>query len=179
MKYIFLGPQGSGKSTQAKLLAEKLNLPYIEMSQLLREKLNDEDEDAIIIKKAFAVGNLVPPSLVVHTLNQKLQEIKNGYVLDGFPRNLTQLQGFKDTVDKIFYVTVSDEEAIRRLVLRKREDDSPQIIARRLQLYHQETEPLLEKLKEQKLLAEINGERPIEIIANEIAKVVNESKKVN
>ncbi|MBI4037539.1 nucleoside monophosphate kinase [Candidatus Curtissbacteria bacterium] len=179
MKYIFLGPQGSGKSTQAKLLAEKLGLPYIEMSKLLREKLNDEDEDAYVIKKAFASGDLVPPKIVVHTLNQKLQEIKNGYVLDGFPRNLTQFQGFKDKVDKIFYVAVSDEEAIKRLMLRKREDDSPQVIARRLELYHKETEPLLEDLKKENLLSEINGEQSIAQIANEIEKVLDESKKIN
>src|SRR4030042_4126210 len=95
MKIIFLGSQGSGKSTQAKMLAEKLNLPWIEMGQLLRDTSSQNDPRAFEIKKALDIGNLAPDKLVIEALRDRLSrpDCKNGYVLDGFPRNYAQLEG--------------------------------------------------------------------------------------
>ena len=72
MKIIFLGPQGSGKSTQAKTLAQYLNVPYIEMGQLLRDKMGDNNQDAQEIKSAMETGNLVTNQLTVKLLNQRI-----------------------------------------------------------------------------------------------------------
>ena len=168
MKVIFLGPQGSGKSTQAKRFAEAHNLPYLEMSQLLREKAASQGEDAEEINEAFKTGRLVAPQVVIKTLNEKLQSLEGGYVLDAFPRNKIQLEGFTDTVDHVFYVKVSDTEAINRLMLRKRPDDTEELIAKRLAIYHEQTEPILAELKKGGNLVEIDGERTIEEIAADI-----------
>lgn len=176
MKFIFLGPQGSGKSTQAKMIAASLGLPYLEMSQLLRERAREKGKDAQQINKAFETGTLVPPAIVLKIINDKLSEINNGYVLDAFPRNKTQLDGFNDKVDKVFYVKVSDKEAQRRLMLRRREDDTEEIIAKRLAIYHEETEPILDEFRTRGALVEIDGERTIEEIAHDIEERIRNAK---
>ena len=178
MKFIFLGSQGSGKSTQAKLLAEKLDLPYIEMGQLFRDKSKSAIRDGADIKRALNVGNLVPDPLAIKTLHERLlqTDCKRGYVLDGYPRNYAQLEGLDQDIDKVFYIKVSDQEAIRRLLARGRADDNPKVLTRRLEIYHKETEPLLGSIRERGIVEEIDGERPVEIIAQDISqKIANET----
>src|SRR3990167_11186800 len=170
MKIIFLGIQGSGKSTQAKIAAEKLSLPYIETSQLLREKSKGEDEDAKRITEALDKGNLVPNEITIRTLKERLEkpDCRQGYILDGYPRNEEQFQNLDSDIDKVFYVAVSDEEAIRRLSKRGRHDDTGQALKRRMELYHKETEPMLDKFRNEGILEEVDGERSIEEIAKDI-----------
>ena len=180
MKIIFLGIQGSGKSTQAKIAAEKLSLPYIETSQLLREKSNGEDEDAKRITEALDRGNLVPNEITIRTLKERLEkpDCRQGYILDGYPRNEEQFQNLDDDINRVFYVAVSDEEAIRRLSKRARHDDTGEALKRRMDLYHLQTEPVLDKFRDEGILEEIDGERTIEEIAKDIeSKVLNYAKK--
>lgn len=179
MKLVFLGLQGSGKSTQAARLATKLNLPLIEMGQLLRERGQGQDQSAIQIKKALEVGDLVPDNLTIKTLAEKLSkpDYASGYVLDGYPRNFAQLEALDKDIDRVFYIMVSDQEAIKRLLKRGRVDDSLKVLTRRLNLYHQETEPLLSYFKEKDNLEAIDGERSIEAIEEEIAQKISDGKK--
>ena len=174
MKIIFLGIQGSGKSTQAKIAAEKLSLPYIETSQLLREKSKGEDEDAKRITEALDKGNLVPNEITIRTLKERLEkpDCRQGYILDGYPRNEEQFQNLDSDIDKVFYVAVSDEETIKRLLKRGRHDDTGQALKRRMELYHKETEPMLDKFREKGILKEVDGERSIEEIAEDIESQV-------
>ena len=180
MKIIFLGIQGSGKSTQAKIAAEKLSLPYIETSQLLREKSKSKDEDAKRIAEALDKGNLVPNEITIRTLKERLEkpDCQKGYILDGYPRNDDQFQNLDSDIDKVFYVMVSDEEAIKRLSKRGRHDDSGQALERRIELYHRQTEPILDKFRSRAILEEVDGERSIEEIAKDIeSKVLDYAKK--
>ena len=174
MKIIFLGIQGSGKSTQAKIAAEKLNLPYIETSQLLREKRAQENENAERIAEALDKGNLVPNEITIRILKERLEkpDCQKGYILDGYPRNEEQFQNLDSDIDKVFYVAVSDEETIRRLSKRARHDDTGQALKRRMELYHKETEPMLDKFREKGILKEVDGERSIEEIAEDIESQV-------
>lgn len=171
-KIIFLGGQGSGKSTQAKMLAEKLGLPYIEMGQLFRDKSRESDTEAGEIRAALEVGDLVPDLIAIKTLKERVEkdDCKNGFVLDGYPRNYAQLEGLPQGIDKVFYIKVTDEEAIRRLIDRGRQDDSLDVITRRLELYHRETEPLLTYFRQEKILEEVDGQRTIEEIHEDIVK---------
>lgn len=170
MKIILLGGQGSGKSTQAKMLSEKLSLPYIEMGQLLRVKSKENDTQAGEIREALEVGNLVPDQITIKTLGDRLakKDCVGGFVLDGYPRNYAQLEGLPKGINKIFYIKVTDPEAIRRLIKRGRNDDSLDVITRRLELYHRETEPLLTYFKQGNNLEEIDGERAIDDIHQDI-----------
>ncbi|MBI2594639.1 nucleoside monophosphate kinase, partial [Candidatus Curtissbacteria bacterium] len=130
MKIIFLGSQGSGKSTQAKLLAQKLGLPCIEMGQIFRARAKDNDLDAFEIRKALELGELVPDGLAIKTLHRRLTDTdcKNGYVLDGYPRNYAQLEGLNRDIDRVFYVRVSDQEGIKRSIVRGRHDDNLKLL---------------------------------------------------
>lgn len=173
MNLIFLGPQGSGKSTQAKMLAQALNLPYIEMGQMFRDEAASGNSDiARQIKAALESGELVSDSIAVTTLNEKLAEpaFSNGFILDGYPRNQAQLVGLEKKIDKVFYIKISDEEAIKRLSLRARHDDTKELLERRLNIYHEKTEPLLSTFRGKNILEEINGQRSIEEVHNEVLK---------
>ena len=180
MKIIFLGIQGSGKSTQAKIAAEKLSLPYIETSQLLREKSKGADGDAKKIAEALDRGNLVPDEITIRILKERLEkaDCKKGYILDGYPRNDDQFQNLDSDIDKVFYVAVSDVETIKRLSKRGRHDDTGQALKRRMDLYHRKTEPMLDKFIEKGILEEVDGERTIEAIAKDIeSRIADYAKK--
>lgn len=178
IKIIILGSQGSGKSTQAKLLAEKLVVPYIEMGQLLRDKAQDNSKEADESREAIKVGNLVPEKIVIRSLAERIEksDCQNGFVLDGFPRNYAQLEGLPKDIDKVFFIKVSDSEAIKRLIARARYDDSLDVIQRRLDLYHRETEPLLAYFRQKRILEEVDGQRTIEEIHQEIVEKVNKNE---
>lgn len=178
MKIIFLGPQGSGKSTQARTLAQNLDLPYIEMGQLLRKKAKDDDTEAGEIRQALEVGDLVPDTITVKTLHGRLskRDCKNGFVLDGYPRNYAQLEGLPPGIDKVFYFKIPDEKAVKRLIERRREDDTLEVISRRLELFHRETEPLLTYFRQQGIIDEIDGTKSIKEIEQEVSgKIKNEN----
>lgn len=178
IKIIILGGQGSGKSTQAKLLAEKLAVPYIEMGQVLREKARGNDTEAGDIRQALEAGNLVADHITVKTLHDRIvkRDCQNGFVLDGYPRNYAQLEGLPKDINKVFALKVSDSEAIKRLIARARPDDSLDLIQRRLELYHAETEPLLAYFRQERILEEVDGKRTIEEIHQEIVEKVNKNE---
>ena len=172
MKILFLGSQGSGKSTQARYLSELLGLPYIEMGQLLREKSRGEDTEAGEIRQALEVGDLVPDAITIRTLQERLakSDCKNGFVLDGYPRNYAQLEGLPPGIDKVFYFKISDDEAVKRLIDRARNDDTLEVISRRLELFHTETEPLLTYFRQQGNIEEIDASQSIEAVRAQLAQ---------
>ncbi|MBI2327271.1 nucleoside monophosphate kinase [Candidatus Curtissbacteria bacterium] len=178
MKLIFLGSQGSGKSTQAKMLAQKLGIPAIEMGQLLREKAKKNDIEAGEIRQAIQTGNLVPDVITVRTLQERISrpDCQSGYVLDGYPRNYAQLEGLDDDIDVVFDIKVSDQEGIKRLIDRSRHDDSLEVITRRLAIFHKETEPLLAYFRNKGILEEVDGARSIEEIHQDVVKRIEKYK---
>ena len=116
MNLLFVGPQGSGKGTQAKIVAEKIGVPDISMGELLR---NCSPELKEKIDSYLNQGHLAPPEIVVEALKQRIEkeDCKNGYILDGFPRSKEQVDLSKGVLelDKVFLINISDKEAIKRI----------------------------------------------------------------
>lgn len=180
MKIILIGIQGSGKSTQGNLLSEKLNIPYLSTGHIFREMAKEKTPLGRYIKEVMNAGYLIPDDKTIHIVSEylKKQEYADGYILDGFPRTLEQVEKFENGVDKVVYLKVSDKEALWRLSYRNgddgqaREDETLAAIRRRIDLFHKLTEPVLDHYKEKGILVEIDGEKSIEDIHSEILEKI-------
>lgn len=152
LRLIFLGPQGSGKGTQASRLARLMGVPHISTGDMLRQAVADGTE---LGKKAEAImkaGDLVPDDLVVAMVGERLaqDDAACGYILDGFPRNVAQAQALDQVLDRpldgLLQLDVPHEELMKRMLLRAeqegRADDTEEGISRRLGIYWEETAPL-------------------------------------
>lgn len=174
MKIVLMGIQGSGKSTQGNLLSQKLGVDYLSTGHIFRNLAQEKTNVGRYIKETMNAGYLIPDRRTIKIVNDYLKrdEYRLGYILDGFPRTVFQAKSFKDTLDKVFYIKVSDEEALRRLNLRNgeesREDDTARAIERRIELFHKLTNPVLNFYREKGALEEIDGERSIEEIHKDI-----------
>jgi len=170
MKILVMGPQGSGKSTQAKLLAEKFGYPHIEMGELLRSAAADKSEGAGKIRDCLEKGELLPLEDTAMILKNRLSkpDCQNGFILDGYPRNIEQVKYFLPNFDKVFYLDLSDEEALKRLLKRSRDDDTPELIKRRLEIFHQETKPIRAYFQKLGILKVVDGTPAIEEIFQDL-----------
>lgn len=189
MFIIFYGPEGCGKTTQAKMLAEAINLPYLGSGDLVR-KYAKEDKGIMgdICRECFATGHYVADTEMFVLWKARLKEadVQDGFVLEGFPRNHTQalfladkLDKYKKTINYVFYLDVSETESIKRLIKRARKSpdgtlhDSEEKIKSRLRIYKKQEADVLEYYKGEDLLQKIKGEQSIEAIHQDILKVVN------
>lgn len=186
MHIVFYGPEGSGKGTQSKLLAAKLGLPHIQSGDLVREAAqSDKGLIGDAARAALSVGKYVPDSemFVLWKNRLKQDDAKRGWIIDGFPRNLRQakfllnkVSKYGYTIDKVFYLKVSEDESLKRLKLRKREvykgsgktHDNPELIRSRLSEFSKGQQQLLEFLRQKGVLEEINGERNVDEIHKDI-----------
>ena len=155
MKLILFGPPGSGKGTQASLLAKKNNIPHLSTGDILRSKLNENDHLAQELSKIMSSGNLVPDSILNPIVTEKLlnEECKNGFILDGYPRNKSQsdfLIAFLDEnyldldyiIDFTADINTVKQRILQRSKIENRSDDNLEVIKTRLEKYFAETQPL-------------------------------------
>jgi len=211
MNILLLGPQGSGKGTQARLLIDEFGFSYFESGAYLRKMAMKFPS----IKKIMDGGKLVPDKEFTSYLTAYLDE-ENMYddiVFDGFPRTVDQylflknwLTDKKVKLDLVFVIEISDEEAVRRLSARRtdpvtgkiynlvtetipagidksklvqRDDDKPEAIKERLNIYRTQTQALVEKVKEDSNVISVNGERPVEEIYREISGIIRQKNERN
>jgi adenylate kinase len=159
MKIIFFGPPGSGKGTQAKLIADELSISHLSTGDILREKINDQDDLSLQLKEIMSSGNLVSDVLLNKIISDKLlsKECSNGFILDGYPRTITQsdfLSSFLEeknmTIDFIFDFKIDFKTVEERIILRaqkeKRTDDNLEVVKTRLSKYMEETYPVSQVL---------------------------------
>lgn len=150
---MFLGPPGAGKGTQAAMLATALGVPHVSTGVMLREAVAAGTELGKRAKSIMAGGDLVPDDLVVAIVEERLarDDAACGYLLDGFPRNVAQARALTaalgdDSVEVALLLEVDEDEIVHRLMKRAAEgraDDNEDTIRRRLEVYRQETEPMV------------------------------------
>lgn len=176
MKIILIGIQGSGKSTQGNLLSEKLNIPYLSTGHIFREMAKEKTPMGRYIKETMNAGFLIPDEKTLPIVTEYLSrpEYKDGYILDGFPRTGKQAEEFVNGINYVIYLDVSDREALWRLSYREdeREDETLLALRKRIELFHEVTMPVLEYYKEKGILLDIDGEKEIQEIHEEIISKV-------
>lgn len=212
-KVVFLGAPGSGKGTQARELSQRLEIPHISTGDMLREAVRNETELGREAAPIMASGGLVPDDLMVGIIGERLkaEDARNGFILDGFPRTVVQaekldalLAGNGDGSVRVLYLSVPDEEIVRRISARRscpscgaiyhlensppssegvcdgcgtalvaREDDNEAAVRRRLEAFHRQTMPVVEHYRRQGSLEEIDGQKPIEEVFEQIERLLS------
>ena len=173
MEILILGPQGSGKGTQAKRVASEYGYAHIATGDILREAVADGTELGLRVQPILEAGHLVDDELMIELIRARLDEpdAAEGFVLDGFPRTLAQAEALDAMLAEIgrplvvvFEFLIADEVCIQRLLSRAelegRTDDTPEAIAKRLALYHELTEPVVEHYRATGRLVGIHADRP-------------------
>lgn len=213
---VMLGPQGSGKGTQADLLSSRLGIPAISTGRLFRAEIEKKTGLGRAIAEYVGRGDIVPADIVDQAISERISETDAlmGFILDGFPRTIEQAEaldrimadaGNRRVTDALL-IDISDDEAVRRLSGRRvcsnksceasyhvefhppqkdpdkcdrcgsplvqRDDDTPDVIRHRLDVYHSDTEPVISRYRELGLLREIDGGRPITDVEEEIVRVL-------
>ncbi len=214
MKIILFGPQGAGKGTIGAMMSEKYNIPLLSAGQMLRDAMKEGTEVGKIAEKYINEGNLVPPEVITDVIKKRIinDDCKDGFIFDGFPRNLKQAELFGEKMDEIDYMIEFEaprEVLIHRLTGRRtcrncgaiynvfpdcapnpktegkcddcdgelyqREDDTEEAINKRLDIYHNETEPILEKYKDK--VIKIDASDNPQAIFERVEKVIEKENQ--
>jgi adenylate kinase len=163
---IILGKQGAGKGTQGERLAEHFHCQHLSTGQLFRDSAAVGVPAGLKAKEYMDRGELVPDDIVVDVVEERFSnpaEVQNGFVLDGFPRTenqaeeLDRILGVQYPLDLVIDLDVPTDLVIERLLGRGRDDDNQESIRRRLELYDQETKPLIDLYRGRGLLVQIDG----------------------
>lgn len=214
MKIIMLGAPGAGKGTQAKMLAEQYSIPHISTGDIFRMNIKNNTELGKKAKGYMDAGELVPDELTVDLVIDRIKDkdCMNGFILDGFPRNIPQAEALdyalnnqNEKIDYAINVDVPDANIIERMSGRRaclncgatyhvvtippkkegicdvcgselvlRDDDQPETVKKRLDVYHEQTQPLIDYYKKQNILKSVNGMEPMETVFANIVAILGE-----
>ena len=178
-KLLFLGPPGAGKGTQANLFCKKYELDHLSTGELLRNEVSSGSELGLKAAKIMNKGELVSDELVLSIVEARLVNINNGWLLDGFPRNVNQANSLKKLLEKInqplecvVLIKIDDDYLIKRLLARGRQDDNEEVIINRLKIYSEKTSPLINLYSKEGILVEIDGNADIDVVFSCIQKAL-------
>ncbi len=194
MNIILFGAPGAGKGTQASFLIKEFDLIQISTGDMLRQAVKDKTKLGKQVESIMANGDLVSDdiifSLIIDRLNRK--DMKNGFIFDGFPRNLKQAQKLDEIInemnvriDFVFHIDVEEEILTSRIENRAkqekitRKDDTSSVLIERLKVYNRETKPVLEYYSKQNILNVIDGMGRIEEVSSYISMIINKDFKVD
>ena len=184
-RLVIMGPQGSGKGTQASLLAQRLQVPAISTGDLFRANLAEGTELGRLAQQYTARGELVPDEVTNAMVRERLgrADAADGFILDGYPRNAAQVGALDEILadlghrlDGVVELTADREELLARIARRAeiegREDDTPEAIGRRLDIYREQTAPLSDAYEARGLLVRVDGLGQVLHIADRIVAAV-------
>jgi adenylate kinase len=182
---LVLGPQGSGKGTQAQRIARDYAIPHISTGEMFRAAIAEGSPLGRQVEPILASGALVPDELTIALIRERLgrEDAAAGFILDGFPRNPAQAEALEAMLgeigrglDAVLFFEIPDEIARERMLRRAetegRNDDTPEVIERRLATYHAQTAPVAEAYRAQGVLAPLRAERSIDEVYDEIVAVL-------
>ncbi len=185
--YLLYGPQGAGKTTQAKLLADKLDLVMISAGEISREIAKQDTPVGHQVKELIDRGEQTPNEIIVPAIDQLLDHPggKNGFVFDGYPRYAQQIESLVVSIEKhgweinkVVFIDLPEDVGVKRIMLRaqgeRRADDTPEAIARRLELYHQQTQPIIDYFRRLDKVAEIDGSGTVEEVYQLLLQALND-----
>jgi len=181
MRIVMLGGPGSGKSTYTEYLIRHFRINHIYPGGMLRKEVEKGSEIGQQVKSIIDRGEFVPNQIVLDLITKKVEQSPQGYVLDGWPRYMQQVEDMEKAeigYDYAVFLDVSREEVMRRLLARGRADDTEEIIGNRIELYKKETGPVIEYMRNRPGFLEIKAEggTPEETANEIIRKIENESK---
>ena len=185
MNILILGPQGSGKGTQAKRIATEYGVAHVATGDMFRAAIAAGTPLGLQVEPLLAAGQLVPDDLTIGLIRARLQEpdALGGFVLDGFPRTMAQagaldamLAGIGRGLDVVLELLVAEEVCVERMLGRAREegrgDDTPESIDRRLAIYHEQTEPVVEHYRVTGKLVPLHAGRSVDEVFAEIEEAL-------
>lgn len=181
-RLIFLGPPGAGKGTQAQTLAHHKNIPHISTGDMLRGAMQERSPLGIKAQGYVDRGELVPDQLIQDMAEERLSksDTNSGWILDGFPRTVSQAQFLDELLQKltangvrVINLEVPDDVLIERLLGRGRLDDTPEVIRRRLEVYHLQTAPLIDFYRDRQQLLSVNGNQSLAEVTNDLEQMIS------
>ncbi|GCL44228.1 nucleoside monophosphate kinase [Anabaena sp. FACHB-1250] len=196
MRLIFLGVPGAGKSTQAAAISSQWQIPHISIDDIFHQAIAKETYLGLKVKPYVEKGDLIPDDLILDIIRKRLSHssAQRGWVLDGFPSNLSQVklldqllleilpQGRSVLPEKLynqvfsFYVPI--DVLVQRLLERGRSDDNYQVIYRRIEVYQEHSAPLIQHYRQQGFLTVINGDRSVEVITQFLQDAVSKPRLI-
>ncbi|MBT8212998.1 MAG: adenylate kinase [Acidimicrobiia bacterium] len=179
MRLLFLGPPGAGKGTQAMRVAERLGLAHVSTGEMFRQHVADGTDLGMKVDAIMKSGDLVPDELTIAMLEERIthDDAAGGYILDGFPRTLTQAQALDEHLganglDAVVVLDVAEEELVGRMMSRGRKDDTEESIRNRLRVYAADTMPLIAFYAARDIVASVDGVGELDDITVRILSVI-------
>jgi len=179
MRLLFIGPPGAGKGTQATRVAERLGIPHVSTGEMFRHHVSNGTGLGQKVEAIMAAGDYVPDEITVAMLRERIAEpdAVNGYILDGFPRTVPQVEALDELIgeeglDYVVVFEVVEDELIDRMLSRGRADDTEETIRNRFKVYSDQTQPLLDVYEGRGLTVSVGGMGEMDEITDRIVEVL-------
>ena len=179
VKLLFIGPPGAGKGTQAGKVAARLGIPHISTGEMFRDHVARGTSLGEKVSAIMAAGDYVPDEVTVAMLADRIAQpdASGGFILDGFPRTAAQVESLdrligEDGLDKVIVFAVDEQELIDRMLSRGRADDSEDTIRNRFEVYHEQTQPLLDIYDTRRLIVIVDGSGEIDEVTDRILSLL-------